>query len=117
MYFARTLLLPVLLISALVEVASAQHKYIFPQFPFGGGWGSTLMVQASGTPTNCTFSAQGRFLTILNLFGNNISGTSIRLTFGMNGWTILHVQTRPPENSVSTVRCDFGEFSTCFRQD
>ena len=96
MYFARTLLVPVLLIGGLVEVASAQHKYIFPQFPFGGGWGSTLMVQASGTPTNCTFSAQGRFLTILNLFGNNISGTSIRLTFGMNGWTIL--KTATPQN-------------------
>ena len=93
---ARVLLLPVLLIGGLVEVASAQHKYIFPQFPFGGGWGSTLMVQASGTPTNCTFSAQGRFLTILNLFGNNISGTSIRLTFGMNGWTIL--KTATPQN-------------------
>ena len=89
MYFARTLLVPVLLIGGLVEVASAQHKYVFPQFVFGGGWASTLMVQASSTPTTCTFSAQGRFLTMRNPLGNDISSTSIPLTFGMNGWTIL----------------------------
>ena len=41
MYFARTLLVPVLLIGGLVEMASAQHKYVFPQFVFGGGWAST----------------------------------------------------------------------------
>ena len=29
MYSARTLLVPVLLIGGLVEVVSAQHKYIF----------------------------------------------------------------------------------------
>ena len=95
MYFARTLLVPVLLIFGLVEVASAQHKYVFPQFVFGGGWASTLMVQASATPTTCTFSAQGRFLTMGHPSGNNISGTSITLTFGMNEWTIL--KTAPPQ--------------------
>ena len=103
MYFARTLLLPVLLISALVDVASAQHKYIFPQFPFGGGWESTLMVQASDTPTTCTFSAT-RPLTMRDPSGNDLSGSyrgsdpsrplwSIPLTFGMNGWTILKTVT------------------------
>ena len=92
---ARTLLVPVLLIGGLVEVASAQHKYVFPLFVFGGGWASTLMVQASATPTTCTFSAQGRFLTMGHLSGNNISGTSITLTFGMNEWTIL--KTAPPQ--------------------
>ena len=60
MHFARTLLVPVLLIGGLVEVTSAQHQYIFPQFAFGGGWESTLMVQTSGTPTtNCTLTPQG----------------------------------------------------------
>ena len=92
MNFARTLLLPVLLIGGLVEVASAQHQYIFPQFAFGGGWGSTLMVEA-GAPATCTFSAQGRFLTMRNPSGNSLSGTSVRLTFGMNGWTILKTET------------------------
>ena len=96
MYFARTLLVPVLLIGGLVEVASAQHKYVFPQFVFGGGWASTLMVQATATPTTCTFSAQDRFLTMWNPSGNNFSGTSIPLTFGMNGWTIL--KTAPPQS-------------------
>ena len=51
MYFARTLLVPVFLMGGLMEVASAQHKYIFPQFAFGGGWESTLMVQALGSNT------------------------------------------------------------------
>ena len=101
MYFARTLLVPVLLIFGLVEVASAQHKYVFPQFVFGGGWASTLMVQASATPTTCTFSAQGRFLTMGNPSGNNFSGTSIPLTFGMNGWTILKTAT-PQSMAVSS---------------
>ena len=98
MYFARSRLLVLFLLiwlGGLVEVASAQHKYIFPQFVFGGVWASTLMVQASATPTTCTVSAQGRFLTMRNPSGNNISGTSIPLTFGMNGWTIL--KTAPPQ--------------------
>ena len=34
------------------------YKYIFPQFAFGGGWESTLMVQALGSNTTCIFSAQ-----------------------------------------------------------
>ena len=112
MYFARTLLLPVLLISALVDVASAQHKYIFPQFPFGGGWESTLMVQASDTPTTCTFSST-RPLTMRDPSGNVLSGTpiplafgmrsgsSITLTFGMNGWTILKTAI-PQDSEVSS---------------
>ena len=100
MYFARTLLIPVLLIGGLVEVASAQHQYIFPQFAFGGGWESTLMVQAR-TPTTCTFSAQGRFFTMQNPSGSNLSGTSIPLTFGMNGWTILKTAT-PQGMAVSS---------------
>ena len=101
MYFARTLLVPVLLIGGLVEVASAQHKYVFPQFVFGGVWASTLMVQATATPTTCTFSAQDRFLTMWNPSGNNFSGTSIPLTFGMNGWTILKTAT-PQSMAVSS---------------
>ena len=101
MYFARTLLVPVLLIGGLVEVASAQHQYIFPQFAFGGGWESTLMVQASDTPTTCTFSAQDRFFTMRNPSGSNLSGTSISLTFGMNGWTILKTAT-PQGMAVSS---------------
>ena len=100
MNFARTLLLPVLLIGGLVEVASAQHQYIFPQFAFGAGWESTLMVQAR-TPTTCTFSAQDRFFTMRNPSGSNLSGTSISLTFGMNGWTILKTAT-PQGMAVSS---------------
>ena len=30
MYFARTLLVPFFLMGGLMELASAQHKYVFP---------------------------------------------------------------------------------------
>ena len=92
-----------------MEVASAQHKYIFPQFAFGGGWESTLMVQARDVPTVCTFSAQDRFLTMRGLLGNNISGTSIPLTFGMNEWTILKTSTpqgMAASSGMAVLDCD-----------
>ncbi len=104
MYFDRSRLLILFLLiwlGALVEVASAQHKYIFPQFAFGAGWESTLMVQARATLTTCTFSAQGRFFTMRDPSGNNVSGTSITLPFGMNGWTILKTAT-PQGMAVSS---------------
>ena len=76
MYSARTLLVPVLLMGGLMEVASTQHKYIFPQFAFGGGWESTLMVQALDGNTTCTFSAQGRSFTMREPSGNSLSGNT-----------------------------------------
>ena len=112
MDFARVLLLPVLLIAGLVDVASAQQStwHVFPQFAFGGGWESTLMVQTSGTPTtNCTFSAQGRSLTMRNPYGNNLTGTSITLTFGMHGWTILKTATpqgMAASSGMAVLDCD-----------
>ena len=109
MYFARTLLVPVLLMGGLMEVASAQHKYIFPQFAFGGGWESTLMVQALADNTACTFSAQDRFFTIGNPSGDSISETSIELTFGMNGWTILKTATpqgMAASSGMAVLDCD-----------
>ena len=109
MYSARTLLVPVLLMGGLMEVTSAQHKYIFPQFAFGGGWESTLMVQALAGNTACTFSAQDRFFTIGNPSGDSISGTSIELTFGMNGWTILKTATpqgMAASSGMAVLDCD-----------
>ena len=44
MYFARTLLVPVFLMGGLMELASAQHKVVFPQFAFGGGWETLIGV-------------------------------------------------------------------------
>ena len=89
--------------------ALAQHQYIFPQFAFGGGWESTLMVQVRDVPTVCTFSAQDRFLTMRGLLGNNISGTSILLTFGMNEWTILKTSTpqgMAASSGMAVLDCD-----------
>ena len=109
MYSARTLLVLVSFVGGLMEVASAQHKYIFPQFAFGGGWESTLMVQALGSNTTCTFSAQDRSFTMRGLLGNNISGTSILLTFGMNEWTILKTSTpqgMAASSGMAVLDCD-----------
>ena len=40
-----------------------EYKYVFPQFVFGGGWASTLTVQALWDgPTTCRFTAGGRVL-------------------------------------------------------
>ena len=91
------------------EVASAQHQYIFPQFAFGGGWESTLMVQTLGSNTTCTFSAQDRFFTMRYPGGNSFSGTQLPLAFGMNGWTI--VKTATPQgmaasSGMAVLDCD-----------
>ena len=109
MYFARTLLALVLLMGGLMEVASAQHKYIFPQFAFGGGWESTLMVQALGSNTTCTFSAQDRSFTMRDPSGNSFSGTQLPLVFGMNGWTILKTATpqgMTASSGIAVLDCD-----------
>ena len=40
-----------------------EHQYVFPQFVFGGGWASTLTVQALGDgPTTCRLTAGARVL-------------------------------------------------------
>ena len=109
MYSARTLLVPVLLMGGLMEVASAQHKYIFPQFAFGGGWESTLMVQALDGKTTCTFSAQGRSFTMRDPSGNSLSGTQLPLALGMNGWTILKTATpqgMAASSGMAVLDCD-----------
>ena len=109
MYSARTLLVPVFLMGGLMEVASAQHKYIFPQFAFGGGWESTLMVQALGSNTTCTFSAQDRSFTMRDPYGNNLSGTQQQQILGMNGWTILKTATpqgMAASSGMAVLDCD-----------
>ena len=109
MYSARTLLVPVLLMGGLMEVASAQHKYIFPQFAFGGGWESTLMVQALGSNTTCTFSAQDRSFTMRDPYGNNLSGTQLPVVLGMNEGTILKTATpqgMAASSGMAVLDCD-----------
>ena len=109
MYFARTLLVPFFLMGGLMELASAQHKYVFPQFAFGGGWESTLMVQALGSNTTCTFSAQDRSFTMRGPSGNSVSGTQLLLVFGMNEWTILKTATpqgMTASSGMAVLDCD-----------
>ena len=92
-----------------VEVASAQHQYIFPQFAFGGGWESTLMVQALDGNTTCTFLAQDRSFTMRDPYGNNLSGTQQQLILGMNGWTILKTATpqgMAASSGMAVLDCD-----------
>lgn len=85
MHSARTLLVLALSIGGLAEVALAQHEYIFPQFTFGGGWGSTLTVLTEiDSATTCTFSAEGRFLTMRDHRGNLQTGTELTLQGAFN---------------------------------
>ena len=91
------------------EVASAQHKYIFPQFAFGGGWESTLMVQALAGNTNCTFSAQDRFFTMRDPLDRSASGTHLQTVFEMNEWTILKTSTSQSlavSSGMALLDCD-----------
>ena len=39
--------------AASAQTAAQPYVYKFPQFAFGGGWESTLMVQASDPSTSC----------------------------------------------------------------
>ena len=109
MHTARTLLVLVSFVGGLMEVASAQHKYIFPQFAFGGGWESTLMVQALDGNTTCTFSAQGRFFRMRDSSGNSLSGTQLPVVLGMNEGTILKTATpqgMATSSGLAVLDCD-----------
>ena len=101
MYFARSRLLLLFLLiwlGGLVEVASAQHRYIFPQFAFGGGWESTLTaVSGVNDNTTCTFSAQGRFLTMRDHLGNSRTGTALTLQGAFN-----FLKTETPGQAASS---------------
>ena len=107
MYSARTLLVAVLLMGGLIEVTSAQHKYIFPQFAFGGGWESTLIAwtDTDVSPTTCAFSAQGRFLTMRDEQNNVHTGTEITVPGYYN---ILKTETPDPvaSSGMAVLDCD-----------
>ncbi len=84
------------------EAEEVSHKHIFPQFPFGGGWESTLMLQALDGDTTCTFSAQDRFLTMQRSSGETYTGTELSFFLpGMNDWRILKTAA-PPVSVVSS---------------
>ena len=101
-----------------MELASAQHKYVFPQFAFGGGWESTLMVwpDADANPTTCEFSAQGRFLTMRDDQDNIHTGTEITVARVRSGlfddgkdFNLLKTETLDdPESSsgMAILDCD-----------
>ena len=74
------------------EVVS--HKYIFPQFAFGGGWESTLMVLGPHNDTSCTFTAEGRYLEM-----GSLQGTGLKLSFN-NTWSIL--ETTPASRQAAS---------------
>ena len=90
---------------------SAEHKYIFPQFVFGGGWASTLTLTAlNEDETTCNFSAQGRHMTLRAVSGHSISGTEIPLGgFKTGQWNIFKTEA-PDEGPVSSgmaiLQCD-----------
>lgn len=85
------------------RTAPVSHRYIFPQFAFGGGWESTLMVLGPQNDTSCTFTAEGRYLEM-----ENLRGTELRLSFN-NTWSLI--RTMPPSSQAASsgmaiLNCD-----------
>ena len=61
MSLCRSVFLFALLLAVVpVNMALAQHRYVFPQFAFGGGWQSTLMVQAAPKGSLCSLDVGSR---------------------------------------------------------
>ena len=78
-----------------LEVPQITHKYIFPQFAFGGGWESILMMLGPHRDTSCTFTAEGRYIET-----NGPQGVELDLSFN-NTWLILKT-TAPPSQEASS---------------
>ena len=94
------------------EVASAQHKYIFPQFAFGGGWESTPDGPGplAGPYGLHVFSA-GPIFDNAGPFAATVSQElpASRLAFEMNGWTILKTATpqgMAASSGMAALDCD-----------
>ena len=120
MHFARVLLLPVLLIASLATVASAQtaaqpYVYKFPQFAFGGGWESTLMVQASAPSTSCDFGVVSltplrpyNTPTMRDSSGNFVLRQSGSVPLNHGGWTVLKTDSSEDDavrSGAAWLRC------------
>ena len=85
------------------EVAVVSHKYIFPQFAFGGGWESTLMVLGPHNDTSCTFTAEGRYLEM-----GSLQGTELKLSFN-NTWQTLETTSasrQAASSGMAILDCD-----------
>ena len=78
-----------------LEEPKITHKYIFPQFAFGGGWQSILMMLGPHRDTSCTFTAEGRYLEM-----GSLQGTELDLSFN-NTWRLIRT-TAPPSQEASS---------------
>ena len=88
-----------------------EYKYVFPQFVFGGGWASTLTLAAlDEDETTCTFSAQGRHMTLRAVSGHSASGTEIPLVgFKAGQWNIFKTEAPddgPVSSGMAILQCD-----------
>ena len=87
------------------EAAPAvSHRYIFPQFAFGGTWQSTLMVLGPHNDTTCTFTAEGRYLNM----GGSDQGRELKLSFS-NTWSLLKTMLVPSQaasSGMAILDCD-----------
>ena len=77
-----------------LEMPQITHKYIFPQFAFGGGWESILMMLGPHRDTSCTFTAEGRYIET-----DGTQGIELNLSFDYT-WMILKT-TAPPSQEAS----------------
>ena len=71
------------------------HTYIFPQFAFGGGWQSILMMLGPHRDTSCTFTAEGRYIET-----DGPQGIELNLSFDYT-WRIFST-TAPPSQEASS---------------
>ncbi len=78
-----------------LEVPQITHKYVFPQFAFGGGWQSILMMLGPHGDTSCTFTAEGRYIET-----DGPQGVELDLSFN-NTWMLLKT-TAPPSQAASS---------------
>ena len=88
-----------------------EYKYVFPQFVFGGGWVSTLTLAAlNEDETTCTFSAEGRHMTLRAVSGHTASGTEIPLVgFKAGQWNIFKTEAPddgPVSSGMAILQCD-----------
>ena len=114
--------LPVLLIG-LAFIASSQtpeqpYSYKFPQFAFGGGWESTLMVQARDPSTSCHFgvvaltpSRPYNTPTMRDSSGNFVLRQSGPVPLNHGGWTVLKTDSSEGDavrSGAAWLRCSDG---------
>ena len=104
--FITTTIFAGLVLGGLIQTTAAQHKYVFPQFVFGGGWTSGLTVFPAdpSEPAACIFSAHDREVTIRDHVGNLFTSE----LFSFLGDAFIRTESDLTEHSsgMAVLECD-----------